>query len=138
MSTLSERSFQEAARDVVFLFQARRLNLISVPHGWEWIDDCLYKEREDGEPAEDENGDEIEREQMTVKECWKAGHENSDGVPCVIESWSTESVWLTREDATAFGERRSYRWPDGWRVYGVNADDSLADAIRKAEGLVTT
>lgn len=138
MSTLSERSFQEGTRNVVFLFQSRQLRINSVPFGWEWGDECLYKEREDGEPEEDENGDEIEREQMSVKECWEAGHTNSDGCPCVIESWLTESVWLTREDAHAFGERRSYRWPDGWRVYGVNADDSLADAIRKAEGMVTT
>lgn len=45
------------------------------------------------------------------------------------EVWRTESVWLTREEATIWAENHAYRFSKGWRVYCLCAEGQLAKLL---------
>jgi hypothetical protein len=60
----------------------------------------------------------------------QAGHEmgEEDHEP----NWHTETVFLTRREANAFGERRPYVYGkkgQGWRIFGVVCDGLMADLL---------
>jgi len=53
---------------------------------------------------------------------------------CVIITWETENVFLTREEANRHGERRPYAWGkkgEGWRIYGVMCKGLMAEILGK-------
>ena len=102
----AERCSDECTRDVIFLFQRRRWNLHDYDH----------PERDVLIPME-----------KIHAEGWEFGDWDH---PCVTESWHTEGVYLTREEATAYGKRRDYNFADGWRVYGVCAEGELVELIK--------
>jgi hypothetical protein len=60
-----------------------------------------------------------------------ASNEEADnGWPLAYGEWRTESVWLDRLEAEAWGKVKAHRWTDGWRVYGVCAEGDLAELLR--------
>jgi hypothetical protein len=65
---------------------------------------------------------------------WKAAESelNDHSWPFVYIEWKTESVFLTREEAEAFGKAREYRW-DKWKVYCVPCDGELAAILKNYE-----
>ncbi len=50
--------------------------------------------------------------------------------------WDTEMVFWSREEGEAYGKRRDYNYRDGWRVYCVCANDTLAALLKEARALV--
>jgi hypothetical protein len=51
-----------------------------------------------------------------------------------VKRWRTESVWLTREEAEAWGKRTSYHYGKGrygidWMVFCVSAMGDLVDVL---------
>ena len=65
-----------------------------------------------------------------IKAAVKSGIESRNGQPLYYETWDTEGVWRTREEANDYGTRRSYNYPDGWRVHPVPAEGELAQRLR--------
>jgi hypothetical protein len=115
-----ERCQNEMTRDVVFLLQRRRWLIIGYPEGYE----------SDGEGIA--NQDDPEEPYLTGKQLSEMIHGDWD-MPCAIEQWDTESVWLSREEATTFAESHVYNYSDGWRVYGIPSCGFLPEIIRVAE-----
>jgi len=46
------------------------------------------------------------------------------------QHWLVERVFLSREEAEAWGKAHEYRWPGGWRVYGTCAEGELVELLR--------
>lgn len=123
----AERCQRECTRSVIFLFQVRDLRLIGLPEDFSLgpegrgpvmqVCDCDGKKL--AEPIEWS----IER---LVAEKLTFGNYDT---PCVVESWRTEGVFLSREEAENFGKRTEYRYSHGFRVHGVPAEGELATLI---------
>lgn len=47
--------------------------------------------------------------------------------------WETESVWLDRDEAQAFGRQHAYNYPRGWQVYGVPSEGRLAGMLQDTQ-----
>ena len=122
----SERCRRESTRDVVFLLQSRKLNTVGCPDGWDFDDEGDFVQ------VEDECGDPIENgKTITQQEAWEQSLLHGDyDVPCVIEEWHTEGVWLSREEANAYAEAHHYNYRHGFRVYGVASNGELAELIK--------
>jgi hypothetical protein len=58
--------------------------------------------------------------------------QNDNGWPLIYEEWRTVSVFLTRDEATAFAEATKHRY-DKWRVYCIPCDGELAKILREYE-----
>lgn len=56
--------------------------------------------------------------------------EPEGGGVCAVEWWETERVFLSREEATAYGESQAHNYRHGWRVYGVPSEGELAELIK--------
>lgn len=52
----------------------------------------------------------------------------------VFAYWKVESVWLDRDEAEAFAKATEYRYPRGWRVYGVPSEGRLARLLQSQDG----
>lgn len=102
---------KDGTRDPIFLFQYRRW-VCSPAIDWS---DFEYKLGEEGE-VYDKDGNEVSNEQLAADEIY-------------VETWITEYVFATREAANAYGEGRSYNFPDGWRSYSVCAEGELAEML---------
>jgi len=66
--------------------------------------------------AYDEGGERIDEQECT----------------CAIESWRTENVFLTREEAMNHGKARPYAWgeyEEGWRIWGVMCKGLMAEIL---------
>lgn len=123
---LSERCRAEATRDVVFLFQRCRIVVFKIPDDPD----------DDGEFQHDGEG--ICLGDTDERGCWRPRHDSEYltnrqlvEMECAYEEWDTEGVWLSREEANAFGERYHYNYRDGWRVYGIPSNGLLAEAIKQ-------
>jgi hypothetical protein len=46
-----------------------------------------------------------------------------------ILDWKIESVFLTRKEGEAYGERMHYHYPNGWRVYCIPCTGKLAELL---------
>ena len=114
--TFSQRCREEMTRDVVFLFQRRRVNIVAVPEGYEHDGEGVIREGGIGEYL---STDEL------------LNMESEDGGGCVLIHWDTESVWLSREESEQYGRDHAYNYPDGWRVYGVPSEGELAVLVQK-------
>lgn len=120
----SERCSMEATRDAVFLFQRRVLNCVAIPSGWEFEDGVFTQ-------VEDECGDPIENgRELSPLEAYEEPLLDEDDRPCILAHWQTERVWLSREEATAWGEAKHYNYREGWRVYCVCAEGELAKLLK--------
>jgi hypothetical protein len=123
--TFRERSADEATRDVIFLFQRRRWDVIAIPPGYESEDGLVSVNEDQFNPEFDTyHGEQLSGEQLS-----KITQGEWD-VPCALEHWDTEGVFLTRKEGETYGENRAYNYPDGWRVYGVPAEGELAQFLR--------
>ncbi len=131
MNSLKERSRVECTQNVVFLFQVARWRVVALP----WTSDGEYSHDGEGillgdvvdhvwRPKED--SEYLTNEQLE-------GMESVDGAPCAFKDWETKAVFLTRPNAESYGETFSYRWPDGWRVFGVPAMGMLLKVIETRE-----
>jgi hypothetical protein len=122
---------KECQRDPIFLLQRRIYTMIHCP-GWLaydgenfWIE---YKNL-DGINTNDWdfiNKGEIDKSLLLA---YLAQAEIEPDVKSVIESWVTESVWLTRTEAESFAESTKHRYSDGYRVYCVSACGDLAKIL---------
>jgi len=133
MKTHTERCHAECTRDPVFLFQRRRY----IGTGMPYTDDGEYYFDGEGVILGDVGSDHVLRpredtEYLTNKQL--AEMETAEGVPCLIETWDTESVWLDRDEAEAWGNAKSYRFGDGWRVYSVPAMGDLTAILTAVDG----
>ena len=134
MLSFKERCREECTKNVIFLFQKRQL---------EWDFDNFYGAWEvDWDSEESEiflneeslkynlhpiyNEDEEDlKQRKTLRECY----DDSSFNHFVRESYITESVWLSREEAENWGKDHDYRFPHGWRVYGIPAEGELVKHI---------
>lgn len=115
--SFAERCSRECTRDVVFLFQRRRYIFTGhLPDGLFYDDGGVYRD-------EDRTND--DRSPLSIAQL-----HDEYGSDYVVETWHTEGVWLSREEAESFGRTKSYNYSDGWRVYGVPANGLLATLIR--------
>lgn len=127
-----ERCAAEATRDAIFLLQSRFLNLIEEPYGWELDEEGqLVMMEEDADCANEREvtlfllaGQHDEKPTLSIQELYERSRDY-----CVVE-WRTESVWLSREEATEWATGHTYRFAEGWRVYAVCAEGELAQLIR--------
>jgi hypothetical protein len=52
----------------------------------------------------------------------------------IFESWRTEAVFLTKDEAMNHGKSRPYAWGDyevGWRIWGVPCHGLMAEILGK-------
>lgn len=122
--TASERCRAEATRSVIFLLQRRQamwLDIAEPPDGWEFDADRSELVRVDKEFEEER------QERLTALDAFEKK------LPCAFAFWRTESVWLSREQAEAYAESRSYDYGTkgrNWQVYGVCAEGSLEAVLK--------
>lgn len=125
----------ECKRDPIFLFQNGRRQWTEIPNGMSSDGDGLCVDEFDLLPDwikpfvdEDECLSESD-------EFWSAAEqaEGEWGWPVVYIEWRTERVFLTREEAEAFGTATSYRY-DKWRVYCVPCEGRLAELLNETDG----
>jgi hypothetical protein len=121
---LQDRAKQECTDSPVFLFQVNRIIVRGYPDGYESDGESVWWNSDD----EGFYGDELSDKDLTKIL-------DLDGIPYAFDNWETEKVYLTREDGEKFGRSREYRWPNGWRVYAVTADEKLKEIILKGESL---
>jgi hypothetical protein len=107
----------EALAHPIFLFQKRDYFLFAEP------EDHFH----DGEGI-------IEGE--VIDNCWhpKEGAEYLTwqqlvDLDCAREVWNTDRVFLSREEAEAYGKRYDYNYGNGWRVYAVPCTGVLANIL---------
>ncbi len=114
----SDTAHEEATRDPIFLFQSARV-VITEPRLIGYCDFC--------ERLFNTNYDHVcdEENQLTLADLV----ENEWGE----KVWLTESVWLTRAEADRYGRAKNHRYPEGWRVYCVNAEGQLAQYLKLAD-----
>jgi len=108
----AEEFRRECTRDVIFLLESRRVHWFDVPAGWTW-DASHIIEDDTGRELSGREADEF------LLDC-----------NCALEAWNHVSVFGTRAEAEAFGVKTCYRYPSGWRVYGICLDGLLAEALR--------
>ena len=140
----AERCKSECTGNVIFLLQSRFLKFVDMPYGWEFDDDCscLLMTEEDADYSTEEQEKQfkqwqferkdtpyssynVKQPEISLEELYKLNDEH------FVENWDTQSVWLEREEAEEFAKRTEYRYPQGWRVYGVNACGNLATLIKE-------
>lgn len=127
-STRDKSALDEATASPIFLFQRRRWIITGVPYGYDFFDDGIVAAvDDDGKPLMTESGDYAET--LTSEELSKHSYGDWD-VECAIETWETDRVFLTRQEAEEYGKSRAYNYRDGWRVYSVNCVGELAQALR--------
>lgn len=116
-----ERCQAECNRDVMFLLQVKRWQLIGSPDDHFQVDGSVYPNDPCDSPAL--SWDELANMTICVG--------NAD-LPCAIFSWDTEGVWLDREEAESFAKSHEYNYRNGWQVYGIPANGQLAELLRSA------
>lgn len=127
-STRDKSALHEATASPIFLFQCRRWLYTGVPDGYGLFDDNTIAQVDDDEkPLMTESGDYVKV--LTDKELSEHYHGDWD-TPCAIETWETDRVFLTRQEAEEYGKSRAYNYREGWRVYSVNCVGELAQALR--------
>lgn len=123
----------EGTASPIFLFQTRVLiwtGDLPDEFGFDGEECSFYETREpinddEREECEDMGWGEKYQEEVPLRDVW-LGH----GDDVAHETWHTERVFLTREEGTAWAAARTYRWPDGWRVYCVPAEGALAEGLK--------
>ena len=131
---------RDFTRDPIFLLQSCNRQWTQMPDGlesdvesWyvtepEYLDDWIkpFIEWDEDDPSSGYL--------LMSEEFYKAAAdvENDHGWPLIYEEWRTESVFLTRQEATAYAEARKYRY-DKWRVYCIPCDGELARILREYE-----
>lgn len=100
----------DITRDPIFLFQRKKV-IWTADTGCHWDSDreCLL----------DENDVEI-----TDAQALERG--------LAVETWETETVFLTREDGEEWGRAHAYNYPSGWRIYCVAAKGDLVHVLADA------
>lgn len=118
-------AYRECTRDPIFLFQRRRWIVTGCPEGWSFDDegDCIP---EGWKPTDEKDTPPV----LSMQEMAQHRYGEWDA-PCAIETWETESVWLSREEAEDYGKARHYNYTSGWRVYCVCAEGRLGDLLRE-------
>lgn len=124
--TRDAAAYRECTRDPIFVFQARRWRVMGAPSGYEFDDegDCV----EEVDPIHWTYG--TERKALSPEQLSHYTFGEFD-TPCAIETWETERVYLTREEAESYGKARAYNYRDGWRVYCVTAEGALRDLLKR-------
>lgn len=127
----------DCTRDPIYLGQIRQLNLVALPYWCEHSDDgdgYIFVNDLDGAPdeviAKLDPECCISRESLTMI-LFERGTEDEDGLSCVLESWRTEHVFLTRAEGEAWMKARAYRWNYGYQVYCVCAAGELARLLNE-------
>lgn len=113
----------ECTRDAIFLFQ----RMVWIYHD---LPDGYVADGDGGVIWDDENDyPQFGPDSLTPLELSDIEGASGFGM-CTTESWNTELVFLTREEAEEHGLARSYNYPDGWRVYAVCAQGELAEGLK--------
>lgn len=114
-------------RDVIFLLQARRIQLTI-----EAADDIEISDGEDGFWKMDPDSEGMvlrnmdSGQEMTGKEAEDFLLEHGRAV----EIWDDVEIYGTHDEAQDVGEATDHRYPSGWRVYGMPLGGKLAEALR--------
>lgn len=121
----------ECQKDPIFLLQKRKYILTKIP---EWLghDDAGFWVELDNLPDYfSDFGEFMERGEVNDKKLYKYLCQLSDDdCQYCVETWTTDSVWLSRGEAEQWGGAKSYNFPDGWRVFCVSAMGMLACVLR--------
>lgn len=108
---------EEATRDPIFLFQAKRHHWpdVELPDNWQ----------------RDEEGDIVDTNLKDEHDLWaRVSIKDLEERGVAIPYWATELVFFTREEGEAYGYAKSYNYSAGWRVYCVCAQGELARLLR--------
>lgn len=128
----------ESTRDVIFLFQRRKLSFMGLPDA----SAAVYKIGEEGDilmTCNDQGRTIDPPESVSLEYLFRHGYTFGPvDTPCVTETWITEGVFLDRTEAENYGKRRSYNYSDGYRAYGVCAEGDLASIIRGEAAVAET
>ena len=126
---------RDCTRDPIYVLQIGVRQWTQHPDGMGYDGESMWTEDEDLvenwiKPFLDEDG--------TIdftSEFWEIAENqpNDNEWPYVYIEWRTESVFLTRDEAESFAQKREYRW-DKWRVYCVPCEGELASILNQYEG----
>ena len=114
MPETNPRGRDECTRDPIFLLQKREILVLGLPADWSHDDDYSIR---------DGAGEVVSR--LDLRERF--------GTEYVVDIWHTESVWFTRQEAKAWAEAHHYRFSEGWRVYCVCCEGSLAGLLKAVD-----
>jgi hypothetical protein len=127
------RCYDSGTRDAIFVFQAGRYIYTGTPDGYYHDGEGYIRGEPDAQgcyrPAEDAE------DEAYLTNAQLAQMETDEGVPCALQIWETEAVYLSREEGEAYGNSRAYNYPDGWRVYCVPANGELGQLLRLGDRL---
>ncbi len=119
----------ECTRDPIFLLEIR---------SYEWTAEGMPKEIDYDSDAEglillaDKEKQLDEVETLSMQEIHKRWPDHC------VEQWTCKNhIFLTREEGNTWAEARTYRWPDGWRIWCCCAEGDLAELL-KARSLKPT
>ena len=127
-STRDQSASNEATFSPIFLFQRRKWIYTGVPEGYDYVFDYgVVKVGDDDLPIMNDDNDFVE---VLTNEQLAEMIQGDWDVPCAIETWETDKVFLTRQEAETYGKNRSYNYREGWRVYSVNCYGELAEALK--------
>lgn len=107
-----ERLSRDITRDPIFLLQKK--DVVWHPGGYNGAE---YDH--EAEAFKDDDGQEL-----TTSEAIEAG--------AGVWTWTTITVFLTREEGEDWANARSYRYPHGWRVYCVAAEGAMCEVLAGA------
>ena len=110
-------AYRECSNDPIFLFQTKDYGTSEADYSA--MEDLGWHCDEGWYVSKDEDADKVTTEMM-------ADHDIG------TLHWDTQKVFLHREEARRYGERRPYAWGDegeGWRIFCVNAEGELAQTI---------
>jgi hypothetical protein len=132
--------YEEATRDVIFLFQVRQFVTINDEyldatewfHDGEtlWIDVDKFSDKEVAEQKAKDNW--REEDEDFAHDAISVDDDRLQEEEWAIFKWVTESVWLLRSEAEAFAKAKAYKYGDlgkGCRVYGDLSKGRLADVL---------
>ncbi len=120
----SNECLRECMHSPIFILQRRRAVVWDCPFGWD-ID-------ADGDIFMTEDNDKWS-EDMAEDDQWVSG---SDAVDFLVDNecaqvyWDGELAFGTRLEAEEYLNRRSYNYPEGARIYSINLEGSLREAVR--------
>jgi hypothetical protein len=130
---------REGQKNPIFLLQKRDYQLTCCPAWLGYDGDSFWVEIQYIDDIDTSEWNFYDKGEVNEKLLFEylASYENND-CTTVVESWITESVWLTRYEAEYFGKANEYNYQFGWRVHCLSACGELAEILNKTELLNVT
>jgi hypothetical protein len=125
---------REGQKNPIFLLQKRNYQLTCCPAWLGYDGEIFWIEIQHIDDIDTSQWDFYDKGEVNEKLLFEylASCKTND-CTTAVESWITESVWLTRNEAEYFGKANAYNYQFGWRVYCLSACGELAEILNKVE-----